>query len=171
LFIVGSGGSLSACHFAAILYQKNGLMAKAITPLELHYSKDAIKNSRVLFISSSGKNADILFGFNIAIQQEPHRIFTLCMKLNSPLSKLALKYSISSPLDLNIPSKKDGFLASNSLVAYFVILSKAFGYSMPEDFNSTLNNNYKAEIEDFTKKITPFHTLTILWRLGTPSSL
>lgn len=68
LFIVGSGGSLSACYFAASLFQKFGLMAKAITPLELYYSKEAIKNSRVLFISSSGKNADILFGFNIAIQ-------------------------------------------------------------------------------------------------------
>jgi hypothetical protein len=163
LFIVGSGGSLSACHFAAILYQKNGSMAKAITPLELHYSKDAIKNSKILFISSSGKNADILFGLKIAIQQEPHRILTLCMKLNSPLSKIALKYSISSPLDLNIPSKKDGFLATNSLVAYFVILSKAFGYVTPEDFISKLNDGYKAEIENFTKKITPFHTFTILY--------
>ena len=33
LFIVGSGGSLSACHFAAGLYQNLGFMAKAITPL------------------------------------------------------------------------------------------------------------------------------------------
>jgi fructoselysine-6-P-deglycase FrlB-like protein/flavodoxin len=163
LFVIGSGGSLSACYFAAGLYQKNGIMAKAITPLELYYSKEAIKNSKVLFISSGGKNADILFGFNIAIQQEPQSIMTLCMRPNSPLSKLANKYSISNALDFDIPSRKDGFLATNSLVAYFIILYRAFGYSFSNDYNSSIDDKFKREIDEFTGLLSPIHTLTVLY--------
>src|SRR5690348_16878259 len=67
LFIVGSGGSLSACHYAAILLQEYGIIAKAVTPLELFYSQNALRNSNVFFISASGKNTDILFGYKTAI--------------------------------------------------------------------------------------------------------
>jgi HAD superfamily hydrolase (TIGR01484 family) len=163
LFIVGSGGSLSACYFAASLYQKQGIMAKAITPLELYYSKEAIRNSKILFISSSGKNADILFGFKIAIQQEPQHVVTICMKLNSPLSYLARKYSICLPLEFEIPSKKDGFLATNSLVAYFVILYRAFGYSFINYSNSLLDNKFNRDIDVFTKSLSPIPTITVLY--------
>ena len=40
---VGSGGSLSACHYAAYLYkQRNGVLAEAMTPLQLMYSGRAV---------------------------------------------------------------------------------------------------------------------------------
>ena len=61
LYIVGSGGSLSVCHYIAALYQSHGMMAKAVTPLELYYSRQALRNSNVLFISATGKNTDSLF--------------------------------------------------------------------------------------------------------------
>ena len=39
LVCIGSGGSLSACHYAAMLYkQRNGVLAQAMTPLQLMYS-------------------------------------------------------------------------------------------------------------------------------------
>lgn len=72
LFIVGSGGSLSACHFAAMLHQLNGAMAKAITPLDIHYSRYSLRNAAILFISSSGRNTDILFAVKAALLKEPH---------------------------------------------------------------------------------------------------
>jgi len=45
LLIVGSGGSLSACHYAASLYQNLGYVAKAITPLDLYYSRFTLGNA------------------------------------------------------------------------------------------------------------------------------
>lgn len=163
LFIVGSGGSLSACYYGAYLYQKHGSISKAITPLELYYSKEAFRDSNVLFISSSGKNTDILFGFNIAIQQEPNSITTFCMKENSPLSKLAAMYESSQPIDFAIPSKKDGFLATNSLVAYFVLLAKAFGYLTTSVPDFSVSAKYLKELEFFVGGLSPMHSLTILY--------
>ena len=38
LVCIGSGGSLSACHYAAMLYKRrNGVLAQAMTPLQLMY--------------------------------------------------------------------------------------------------------------------------------------
>ena len=54
LVCIGSGGSLSACHYAAMLYkQRNGVLAQAMTPLQLMYSgREIIRSSKVLFLSA-----------------------------------------------------------------------------------------------------------------------
>jgi len=163
LFIVGSGGSLSACYYIAMLFQHHGMMAKAITPLELFYSKEALRASNVLFISASGQNTDVLFGYQTAIGYEPNRIFSLCMKLNSPLAKLARTVSISRHFEFNLPSGKDGFLATNSLIAFFGIafkaLAKDYDYSKA-DIN--LNDGFIDDHRDFVSKVTPDYTFTVL---------
>lgn len=163
LFIVGSGGSLSACYFAASLYQNNGTIAKAITPLELYYSKESLRNSKVLFISASGRNTDILFSFDIAIKQEPKAILTVCMKKNTLLSKVANNYSVCKSLEYEIPTKKDGFLATNTLVAYYTLLSKSFGFNHLLKPNEFINDGFLLQIKDFVSRMTPDDSLTVLY--------
>lgn len=163
LFVVGSGGSLSACILAASLYQKTGIMAKAITPLELNYSKEALNNSKILFISSSGKNSDILFAFKVAIMHEPKAILTVCMKKDNPLSQLASQYTISKSVDYDIPTKKDGFLATNSLVAYFVLLCKAFKINLTDKKNDLTYSDYNLEIQNFVSKLSFDHSIIVLY--------
>ncbi len=163
LFIVGSGGSLSACYFAASLYQNYGTIAKAITPLELFYSKEALRNSKVLFISASGRNTDILFSFDIAIRQEPKAILTICMKKNTLLSKAANNYSISKSLEFEIPTKKDGFLATNTLVAYYALLSKSFGFNPLLKIKEYINDDFLLQINGFVSRIGPDDSLTVLY--------
>lgn len=163
LFVIGSGGSLSACYFAAYLYQKLGTIAKAITPLDLYYSRMALRNSKLLFISSSGKNKDILFSFNIAIRQEPRSILTMCMAKNAPLSKVASGYSLSKTLEYEIPSRKDGFLATNTLVAYYVLLCKAFEDQSIQASQLATSILYRKKIDSFILKLTPQHSLIVLF--------
>lgn len=169
LFIVGSGGSLSACQYAAILFQQYGVMAKAITPLELLYSKNALHNSNILFISASGKNTDILFAYKTAINFEPNRIYSICMKKNSPLTKLAAEISISKHYEFDIPSGKDGFLATNSLVSFFSIIYNTFN-QMPELGTLAITDKESfSGLEEFLKKVSPNHTFNILYAgLGYP---
>lgn len=163
LFIVGSGGSLSACHYLAGLYQAHGMMAKAITPLELFYSKSAIRESNVLFISASGKNTDILFGYRTAISFEPEKIFSLCMKKNSPLGKLAATVSISRHYEFNLPSGKDGFLATNSLIAFFAIFFKIFTKSKNiQEISLREDGAYAQEQIAFFERVSPEYTFTVL---------
>lgn len=161
LFVVGSGGSLSVCYYVVELYQRLGLPAKAVTPLELIYSKTAIANSKIIFISASGKNTDILFAFSIAIQQEPKRIINICMRPNSPLSIQSSQYTISTIFDYKLPSGKDGFLATNSLLAFMSLFAKAFNQNT---FSPPLNDDitFKSELDSFFDSVSPDFTFIVL---------
>lgn len=162
LFVVGSGGSLSACHYAALLYQQEGMMSKPITPLELYYSRNALRNSNVLFISASGRNNDILFGYKTAVEYEPNSLLSLCMKKQTPLAKLSTENSIGKHYDFNLPTGKDGFLATNSLIAFFGILYKTFTHTVDEISIESDASFYK-ELDNFISKVSPDFTFTILY--------
>lgn len=125
VYVVGSGGSYSACVYAADLLTSKGIFAKAITPLELFYAKHTIRKSNVIFISASGRNTDILFAFKKAIESEPVSIVNICMRKKTKLSELSINYSACTTFEFEPLSGKDGFLATNSLAAYFVILYRA----------------------------------------------
>jgi len=125
VYIVGSGGSFSTCVYAADLLTSSGIFAKAVTPLELFYANATFRKSNILFISASGSNTDILFAFRKAIESEPISILSICMRKNSKLSELSDKFSGCTTVGFEPPAGKDGFLATNSLAAYFVILYRA----------------------------------------------
>ena len=163
LYIVGSGGSLSACYYASLLYQQFGTMAKAVTPLELLYSKNSLKASNILFISASGANTDILHSYKTAISYEPNKVFNICTQLNSPLCKLAKENSISSCFEFNLPTGKDGFLATNSLVAFFSILHMALNKDpINAHENIFIDEQYLLDLKSFMFKVTEDFTFTIL---------
>jgi hypothetical protein len=165
IFVVGSGGSLSACHYAVALIQQYGLMAKAVTPLELQYSLRSLRRSNILFISASGRNTDILFAYKSAVLQEPNKIVSLVMKSKNPLSELATRYSLSQQFNFDMPSGKDGFLATNSLVAFFALLNKglepnlSISDSSKIDFGSSIND----AMDIFFEKVTADFTFLILY--------
>lgn len=80
---VGSGGSLSACHLGAMLHQRFGYIAKAITPLELIQSKDIIANSNIVLLSASGRNSDILKACEVAKTYGAKNLLAIIMTRNS----------------------------------------------------------------------------------------
>lgn len=163
VFIVGSGGSLSACYMAAYLYQSLGVVAKAITPFDLFYALPAMKNVKILFISASGKNSDILFAFNTAIKTEPISLLSICMKKNTKLKELASSYSSTAKVyELTLPSGKDGFLATNSLIGYFGILLKSFGHNyLAEQFE--IPTAFHAGLKKFISKIDKSFSFMVLY--------
>lgn len=165
LIIVGSGGSLSACHFLVLLYQQHGIMAKAMTPLELHHSKQILRESNILFVSASGKNNDILFSYKTAMNYEPERILSICMKQNSPLEKLAKNISNSFHFAYELPVGSDGFLATNSLIAFFGLFTKALCVNPhlgSESASKNLLEEFRRYLEDFFLKVTPEFTFLVL---------
>ncbi|MBA7521457.1 hypothetical protein ES705_13564 [subsurface metagenome] len=163
MFAVGSGGSFSASYFAALLYQSQGTIAKAITPLEVYYSKEVIKDTNLLFISASGKNSDILFGFKTAMMHEPNSIISICMINDTPITKLSNKYSISKSFEFNIPTGKDGFLATNCLIAFFTILYKAFNSDKVKEELKEVDKNFINDLNTFSSNVTPHHTFIVMY--------
>lgn len=163
LFIVGSGGSFSACILMSLLHQYKGTIANAITPLDLQYQKNAItKDTNVCFISASGKNTDILFAFESIITREPANVLSICFKKNSPLSQKTSNFSISKIIEFDNPVGKDGFLATNSLLAYFLILSKIYN-EFQEIPSIVPNSKYLEEISSFAKSLHEDFTIIVLY--------
>lgn len=170
MLAVGSGGSFSACSYLSLLHQEYGNICRSVTPLELHSSRNVIRNANVFFLSASGKNSDILFGFNLSIQNEAKNIFSLCMRKNSPLAKLSNNYSTSTIIDFSHPSGKDGFLATNSLVSFFIILARIFNKFERKEL--ILEEIFLNKIADFCKSLDKDFTIQVLhggW--GTPVAI
>lgn len=163
LFVVGSGGSSSACSLLAMHHKEQGLIASDITPLELQYSKNAInKDANIVFISASGKNSDILFAFDTAVTFEPGLILSICLKENSLLSRKSSKYSITKIIEFENPAGKDGFLATNSLIAYFTIISRIYGY-LPSDINLKPDEEFFKNVFDFSQSLHEDFTIIVLF--------
>lgn len=129
LVCIGSGGSLSACHYAAMLYkQRNGVLAQAMTPLQLMYSgREIIRSSKLLFLSASGKNKDILNAIKYGVKYNEIGMMSLTLHKNNLTEELLEQHPKVLRWCEDIPSEKDGFLATNSLVATFTLLCKAAG--------------------------------------------
>ena len=129
LVCIGSGGSLSACHYAAQLYQqRNGVLAQAMTPLQLMYAgHNIIRSSKLLFLSASGKNKDVLNAVKYGVKYNETGMMSLTLRKNNPTEELLEQYPKVLRWCEDIPSEKDGFLATNSLIATFMLLSKATG--------------------------------------------
>ena len=127
LVCIGSGGSLSACHYAVQLYQQcNGVLAQAMTPLQLMYAgHDIIRSSKLLFLSASGKNKDILNAIKYGVKYNETGMMSLTLRKNNPTEELLERYPKVQRWCEDIPSEKDGFLATNSLLAIFTLLCKA----------------------------------------------
>ncbi len=136
LLSTGSGGSLTAAHFAALLHHRCfGWVAKAVTPLELVAAPE-LRRAAVLLLTASGGNGDILDTFRHVVTREPYCLTALCATTGSRLSALATLYRQTEMIEFDSPAGKDGFLATNSLLAFTVLLYRA--YLQASDHQSAL---------------------------------
>jgi hypothetical protein len=145
LLAVGSGGSLTAAHMAALLHQNTGMIGKAITPLELISCRNSLRSSSIMILSARGSNPDILSAFHLAAACEPRQLASICMRRESPLERYSKEYHYTQCYGFSPPFGKDGFLATNSLLALITILCRGYGETasfpellpgVPEDLNT-----------------------------------
>lgn len=135
LIAVGSGGSLSAAHFAALLYRRiaHG-QAKHLTPYELVLNEPNLQGVSLVLLSASGDNTDIIGALNVAEEKGAACIAALCMKEGSPLAKASGPHT--HVFEENIPTGKDGFVATNTLLATFTLLARAYGAPLLDSFST-----------------------------------
>jgi fructoselysine-6-P-deglycase FrlB-like protein len=125
LMIVGSGGSFATAAFAAMLHERySERLARAATALDAAASA-AIRNTAVLFISAGGRHPDILGAFRCVARMEPRHLAACCGTPSSPLGELVRKSTGASYFSFPFPVRKDGFLATNSVLAFAVLLLRA----------------------------------------------
>ncbi len=129
LLVVGSGGSLSGAYFIARLHeQATGLVAKAITPLELMLSTLDPCRHAILFVTANGNNRDIINSFQIAIEKEFAAVGIVCASKGSKIIAQAKHYPRNVRyFEFMNPSGKDGFIAVNSLLSTCVWMGRGYG--------------------------------------------
>ena len=125
LYVIGSGGSLSSATFASLLHQMTGIISKCLTPLEFLGYGHIDRNCSVLIITAGGNNKDILSAFDRTVSLGIKNIGIICASTGNRLVKKA------DGLDLlvhaiDIHTGKDGFLATNSMIASMVWLCRAY---------------------------------------------
>src|SRR5215216_7466875 len=145
LISTGSGGSLTVAHLASWLHQQYaGKIAKAMTPFDLVSSSAILRDATVLMLTARGGNPDIIGGFKRVVTREPQRLVIACSRTKSRLSRLAHSYRYVELFEFDLPTGKDGFLATNSLIAFAVMLSRAWcdALSIELDLPATMESFY-----------------------------
>jgi hydroxymethylpyrimidine pyrophosphatase-like HAD family hydrolase len=102
-----------------------GRTGSVATPLEIS-SFPVDPSVSYWLLTSSGGNVDILNAFNYLAGREPKQLGVICATQNSPLFTIAGKHPYTDFFDFGCPTGKDGFLATNSLVATSLVLAKVY---------------------------------------------
>lgn len=142
LICIGSGGSFSVAHLACYLHQHyTGMLSRPMTPLEFISTGTNVRAINVMIISAGGSNGDILAAFDSAVHKEPRGLNILCLRRGSKLSVRAKAHTYVDLWESTPPFGKDGFLATNSLLAFSTLLYRAYAaaYSTEEQLPRKLD--------------------------------
>jgi hypothetical protein len=139
LIAIGSGGSLTAAHLAALLHvETTGHLARAMTPLETTSTSLRFDKMSLVFLTAGGSNADIIGSYRHLMRTEPSASLIICARQKSQLAKIAARHPHSGLVEFDLASGKDGFLATNSLLATSIILTKGYANVTRMDSSSTV---------------------------------
>lgn len=131
LVAIGSGGSSTACHLTALLHRAHHQRpAQFTTPLDVLSVPAGLHRAAVFLASASGKNKDALAALEASIAEEPPAVAVVTLRAENPLSESAALYPRARVIAADLPTGKDGYLATNSLVATCVIVSRAYGFGV-----------------------------------------
>jgi fructoselysine-6-P-deglycase FrlB-like protein/hydroxymethylpyrimidine pyrophosphatase-like HAD family hydrolase len=127
LITVGSGGSLTSAHFAGLLHTRlTGQAAQTLTPYELVTTPQQLAGSSILICSAGGSNPDVITAAELVIKRSPRQLFAVTTRIGSLLQEQLEAAAWPRCHAFDTPIRKDGFLATNSLLATIVLLTRAY---------------------------------------------
>lgn len=130
LVCLGSGGSFSAAEFAARVAEDTlGTQAVAVTPMEYVQRVRGFGPHTAFLLSAEGKNSDIRMAAAAALSHARHTT-ALTFRKHSPLTDLMAEDDGAAAFGIEPPWDKDGYLATNSLVASLVLIARWAGLTM-----------------------------------------
>jgi trehalose-6-phosphatase len=131
LFLIGAGGSHTAAMFASLLFEERGGIALVQTPLDFIQNNSDVRKCSVVIFTASGNNQDVLAALKAALEKEVKRILIFCGATGSKIEVKAKGQTSVQTFLFTLPTGKDGYLATNSLIAFLVLTHAAFGFSIP----------------------------------------
>jgi len=174
LLAIGSGGSLTVAHLATKLHELSGMLSKAMTPLELITSDLNFSDNCVLIPSASGRNPDIANAFKFAAISEPKQLMAICMRKGSELEKLSKKFQHYHFKQYDFPLEKDGFLATNTQIAFFTLLCRSYEEVLELEYRLAdqiqFSSDYSAEFQGISDVISKDTQIVLYGKWGTPAA-
>ena len=147
LSAIGSGGSLTVAHGLAGIHRYWTQQAAIVsTPLEL-VSNPLQSSVSQWLLSAGGRNVDIMRVARTLIAKEPRQIVAMTGSHENRLAKLCEKHPYVDLQVFEPPAGRDGFLATNSILAFLSVLLRAYA----EEFNSF---NVWNEVQKIARKFT-----------------
>ena len=126
LFSIGSGGSLTAAAYWASMHElETGYPSKYGTPLDL-VSLPSVKPYAIGLVSARGNNPDIVNALEFAFLGEAKGLVSVTHSTSSKLSAKAQRYRMADVVSFEPPVKRDGFLATNSLLSSMIHIYRAY---------------------------------------------
>lgn len=124
---VGSGGSFTAASLLCSLHETyTGRVSRPSTPLEIICSPALASSSPVFLVSAEGKNPDIVEALERARHFSSRTVHVLTNRQDSPLMEHVRALPGVKPYVFEL-AKKDGYLATNSLLLDCVLIARAYG--------------------------------------------
>lgn len=129
LLAIGSGGSSTACHLTALLHRmRHGQPASFTTPLDVLTVPAGLHRAGIFLASASGRNKDVLAALRASVAEEAPALGAITLRKKNLLSEYAAAYPRAHVFAADAPAGKDGFLATNTLVATCVLIARAYGF-------------------------------------------
>jgi HAD superfamily hydrolase (TIGR01484 family) len=124
---VGSGGSFTVASLLCSLHEAyTGRVSRPSTPLEIICTPALASSSPVFLVSAEGKNPDIVEALERARRFSSRTVHVLTNRQESPLMTHVQSLPGVKPYVFEL-AKKDGYLATNSLLLDAVLVARAYG--------------------------------------------
>lgn len=146
---VASGGSFSAAVYAEQLSADKGIMSHALTPLLYTGSGFASIAAKTLLISASGYNNDILRAYANACGTKKQEVGAVALTSKGRLQTLLQEKGSGNLFCFDIPTGRDGFLSSASVLAFYTLLYRAFGHDNLSRVSTDISDEEQEEIDGF----------------------
>lgn len=131
LIAIGSGGSSTACHLTALLHRaRHHRPAHHTTPLDVLSVNAGLHHAGVFLASASGRNKDVLAALEACVAEETPALAAVTLRAKNPLSVAAASYARAHVFADDAPAGKDGYLATNSLLATCVLIARGYGFEL-----------------------------------------
>ncbi len=158
---IASGGTYSAAAFAELLSIERGLMSKALTPMIYSGSRYHEIAANTLLLSASGNNMDIRRAYKICHESGRQGLTALVLSEKGGLQE-DMRKTDSRLLSYKQPTGNDGFLSTTTVLAFYLLLYKAYGYSDIDKLQEAIADADMDNINAFVQslKSVPFDELT-----------
>lgn len=122
---LGSGGSLSVAYLAAQLSVEHGIVATAMTPYQFIFSPWSNIAVKVVLFSAGGRNVDVINAAKTIQENAKQKSVAVLLQEGSTLEQMMLSMPDANVFVYQRPCR-DGFLATNSVVAFYSMLFRVF---------------------------------------------